>query len=835
MSPPTQAEVALVVHADGTVQSTLRCSPQESGVADSHTRPPHKRKQPRHVVLAGLPTFLSLLPTTLVKQGASLSPSHPLLLNSRTSALTRLLPFTSVDPPLSADVLLPSGDYAFSTPSQLTHAGMYDLGELSLPATVTYAATGARPAVVYSGNIDAVSLSGAGEVRWPASDAEYEGDVQGGKRHGQGKLSLPHVGAAYTGHFRDGLRHGHGKVAYDAHGRQYYVGGWQDGVRHGQGVMRYASGNTYDGQWAHNRKHGSGTMRWHTAHLAYSGEWADDRPDGQGCYKWTSSGRLSLHHPLYNTYRGEVSGGERHGPGSFLYADGGEWHGEWQGGKKHGGGVWVWANGSEMSGEWRDDELQGDEARRTWAERDTQHLDLQLTDLLAALPGDSAADELSRVRVLLQRYDGLMRAVYKQFASVDASQQWRGKEGFGVRLNLQQLYCCLRHFDLLDTADTAQQLDATASEEKVERGRVQRADVDRLLFRRYGQSEPVQRRRAVEWHSMHDSRHALLYREFAEVLVRLSPLVYSAQPSLSDCVERLLSSLAARRGHALLAPLFSQHPALAAVALEHDATVSSLFAAIALPSALSLAMPNRFTDVTATSTDLLTLLTSPACASRLFSAHFTPRHLAQLLPASPCVELVEHEVCCVLLRVAVYRWQVEADKARLRGERFAARLDRERRRAVDKQRRREEAEAETKRVADEQQALLAAEEAAAKEKGGKGKGKPAAAAAAARRPASKQSKAKPGKKGAKGEEEEEKSAEQLAAEAREEQERREEVGELVELLLEGVDEEEAEREAVYPLCWADRASGEVEQELGAERMAQLLQFVGHLLASLRAD
>ena len=845
MTPPVQAEVSLAVQSDGTVQSTLRyvefvadfphrepsiSTNPFSSHASSNNQIPQRKKQPP-VMLAGLPSFSSLLSLTLVDQGRALSPSHPLLSKTLTSALTNLLPFTSVEPLLTAGATLPSGDYTFSTSSNLSHSGLYDLGTLTLPTTVTYAATHSQPSVMYSGDIDATTLSGAGEIKWPAMDAEYEGDVESGKRHGQGKLSLPHMGAAYTGSFKKGLRHGHGKVTYDAQGRQYYVGGWQLGDRHGQGVMRYTSGNTYDGQWQHNHKHGSGAMHWHTQHLTYTGQWEKDQPNGQGCYKWKTSGRLSLHHPLYNTYRGEVQGGERHGSGSFLYADGGEWHGEWKAGRKDGHGVWVWVNGSEMAGEWKDDELQGDEARRQWAERDIQRLDLQLADLVSDA---GAEDELSNVLLLFERYDSVLRAVFKQFASVDPSQQWQGKEGFGVRLNLQQLWLCLQHFGLLDTVGAVEPADAAAGEEKVVRSRLRRADVDRLLFRRYGLSSVVQHRRAIEWDSMHDGRHALLYRELAEVLLRLSPLVYSTLPSLSGCVEQLLTSIAAQRNCAVLAPLFSQHAAFVTLMRQHAATLSALFTAIAAPSALSLAETPRFTDLTTTSTALLTLLTSPNTSSHVFSTHYTPLHLARLLPADPCLELVEAEVCNVLLRVAVYRWQVEAEKERLREERFASRLEKERQRADDKQRKREQVEAEAKRVADEQQALLAAEAEAAKEKGGKGKGNAKlAVAAAAKRPSSKQSKAKPGKKGGKGEEEEEKTAEELAAEAKEDEERRSEVSELMELLVEGVEEEEAEREAVYPPCWADRPSGEVEAELGAERMAQLLQFVDQLLASLQ--
>ena len=846
MTLSMSAEVSLAVHSDGTVQSSLRCLPHEavsaslsshqpSDFSTSDSSPTFETK-PSPVVLSRLPTFSSLLPLTLVEQGRALPPSHPLLSKSLTSALTRLLPFTAVEPALAVDAALPSGEYKFSTPSNLAHSGSYHCGSLTLPATIAYAATPSQPSVVYSGDIDATTLSGAGEIRWPAIDAEYEGDVAVGKRDGQGKLNLRLIGAAYTGSFKDGLRHGHGKVTYDAQGRQYYVGGWRDGDRHGQGVMRYTSGNTYDGQWQHNHKHGSGTMHWHTDHLTYTGQWATDQPTGQGCYKWTTSGHLSLHHPLYNTYRGEVRGGERHGKGSFLYADGGEWHGEWKAGRKDGNGVWVWVNGSEMAGEWKDDELQGEEARRLWAERDIQHLNLQLCDMVLE---DSAEDELPRVQVLLERYDGVLRAVYKQFASVDPSQQWKGKEGFGVRLNLQQLWLCLQHFGLLNTASTVIEADVTASEEKVDKRRVRRADVDRVLFRRYARSAAVQRRRAIECDSMHDSRHALLYREFAELLVRLSLLVYPSLSSLSAAVGQLLSSIAAQRSRALPEPRFSQHPALIALSCQHAATLSALFICIAAPSALSLAEPSRFTDLTSTSTDLVTLLSSPPLvSSQLFSPHFTPLHLTRLLQSQPRVELVEAEVVDVLLRVAVYRWQVQAEKERLRRARLAVRLEKERQRTDDKQRKLDEAEAEAKRLVEEQRALLAAEAEAAKEKGGKGKGsaKPAAAAAAAKRPASKQNnKAKPGKKGGKAEEEEEKTAEELAAEAKVEEDRRQDVNELVELLVEGVEEEEAEREAIYPLCWADRASEAVEEELGAERMAQLVQFVDELFVSLRPE
>ena len=834
MNLPVKAVVSLDVQPDGSVQSSLRCC---SCVADNSIptasdcfAPQTSKASP--AVLGCLPSFSSLLSLTLVEQGKSLPASHPLLSATLTSALTRLLPFTAVDPSLASDAALPSGNYTFTTPSNLTHSGLYDLGTLSLPVTVAYAATQSQPAVTYSGDIDAASLTGTGEMQWPATEAEYEGDVRGGKRHGQGKLSLPHIGAAYTGSFDGGLRHGHGKVTYDAHGRQYYVGGWHNGDRHGQGVMRYTSGNTYDGQWQHNHKHGSGTMHWHTLHLTYSGQWTNDQPAGQGCYRWTSSGRLSLHHPLYNTYRGEVRAGERHGKGSFLYADGGEWHGEWKAGKKDGSGVWVWVNGSEMAGEWKEDELQGDDARRAWAERDIQHLDLQLADMVA----DGVAEaELSAVHMLLERHDSMLRAVYRQFALVDSSKQWKGKEGFGVRLNLQQLWLCLYHFGLLETVGSVARVDVAAGDEKAERSRMRRADVDRLLFRRYGQSAALPRRRAIEWDSMHDDRHALLYREFVELLVRLSPLAYPSIPSLSTAVGQLLSSVATQRSRAVPGPLFSQHPALNALLRQYIATTSALFTSIATPSASSVADTSRYPDLTTTSTDLLARLTSPSHAfSRLFSAHFTALHLTCVLPAEPCIELVEAEVCDVLLRVVVYKWQVEAEKEQLRKARLAVRLERERQQADDKHRKQEEIEAEARRVAEEQQALLAAEAEAAKDKKGKG-GAKAAAAATAKRPPSKQSKAKPAKKGGKADEEEEKTAEELAAEAKADGERKEAVGELVELLLETLEEEEAEREAVYPPCWADRTSGEAEEELGTERMAQLFQGVDELLTSLRVE
>ena len=635
MIPPMQAEVSLAVQLDGTVHLSLRLdsldadSSLSSALSSKCRRSWQSGRDP--AVLTSLPSFSSLLPLTLVEQGKALSPSHPLLLKSLISTLTRLLPFTSAEPSLPSDTLLPSGEYKLSTSSSLTHSGYYDCGSLTLPATAAYAATHSLPSVIYSGDIDANTLCGAGEIKWPGTDAEYEGDVESGRRHGQGKLSLPQIGAAYTGSFQHGLRHGHGKLTYDKHSRQYYVGGWRSGERHGQGVMRYSSGNMYDGEWQRNHKHGSGTMHWHTDHLTYTGQWQHDKPTGQGAYKYTTSRRLTPHHPLYNTYRGQVSAGEREGSGSFLYADGGEWHGQWAGGKKEGPGVWVLVNGSEMTGVWKDDELQGEEARRQWAERDIQHLDLQLADML---PADDAQYEWQRVHASLERYDSVMRAVYKQFASVDPSQQWKGKEGFGVRLNLQQLWLCLQHFDLLDPTNAAQVLDLSVSEEKGEKRRVRRADVDRLLFHRYAVSATVPRRRAIEWDSIHDSRHALLYREFAEVLVRLSPLVYPSLASLSSAVGQLLSSIAAQGGHTLPATLFSQNAALQALLREHAATLSSLFKSIAAPTALSLAETSRFTDLTTTSTDLLALLTSPQFASSaFFSDHHTASHLLRLLPS----------------------------------------------------------------------------------------------------------------------------------------------------------------------------------------------------------
>jgi len=104
----------------------------------------------------------------------------------------------------------------------------------------------------------------------------------------------------------------------------------------------------YDGEWRGGNKHGQGTFTFADGDK-YTGEFKDNKRHGQGTYTW----------PGGTKYVGEWRDGSIHGQGTKTWPDGTKYVGEYRDGKKHGQGTNTFADGDKYVGEWKDDKRHG--------------------------------------------------------------------------------------------------------------------------------------------------------------------------------------------------------------------------------------------------------------------------------------------------------------------------------------------------------------------------------------------------------------------------------------------------------------------------------------------
>lgn len=91
---------------------------------------------------------------------------------------------------------------------------------------------------------------------------------------------------------------------------------------------------------------------WHTrtyANGVYSGEFQDGDRHGVGTFRYANG----------EEYRGSWSCGEKTGQGKYLYANGDFYDGEWRRDERSGQGKYAYANGDVYDGEWSHDEKSG--------------------------------------------------------------------------------------------------------------------------------------------------------------------------------------------------------------------------------------------------------------------------------------------------------------------------------------------------------------------------------------------------------------------------------------------------------------------------------------------
>jgi hypothetical protein len=201
----------------------------------------------------------------------------------------------------------------------------------------------------YIGSFRNSEIEGEGRYEW--DKCFYEGEVKRGLRNGEGTLEFEN-GIVYSGQWREGLREGYGKIVYPS--GQVYEGYWEKGKKHGQGMLKYSSGNYYEGSFLNDKQNGQGTIHWITTNEKYTGEWKDGQPHGFGIHIWLDS---KGNKQLRNRYVGQWAFGKRNGHGEFYYANGSKYKGEWANDLKEGMGTMIFEDGSIYTGPFEKDRM----------------------------------------------------------------------------------------------------------------------------------------------------------------------------------------------------------------------------------------------------------------------------------------------------------------------------------------------------------------------------------------------------------------------------------------------------------------------------------------------
>jgi len=108
------------------------------------------------------------------------------------------------------------------------------------------------------------------------------------------------------------------------------------------------AGDKYVGKWRDGNRHGQGTYTWANGNK-YVGKWRDDKINGQGTFTYANGDK----------YVGGWKDYEQHGQGTYTWANGSKYVGEHKDGEEHGQGTYTWANGNKYVGEVKDGNLHG--------------------------------------------------------------------------------------------------------------------------------------------------------------------------------------------------------------------------------------------------------------------------------------------------------------------------------------------------------------------------------------------------------------------------------------------------------------------------------------------
>ncbi|XP_014108201.1 PREDICTED: radial spoke head 10 homolog B [Pseudopodoces humilis] len=416
-----------------------------------------------------------------------------------------------------------------------TYKGLFSEGRMTGEGTYTWA-----DGVKYEGTFTKNMLMHNGCYTWNDGSV-YEGSIKNGLRHGYGVFRSGTHPISYTGYWCNGKRHGKGRICYDQEQTSWYSGEWVNNVREGWGRRCYRSGNTYEGQWKKNLRHGYGTMIWLTDNQEYAGHWECGIQNGSGIHIWFLKRTEMSHYSLRNEYTGDFVNGERHGCGTFIYADGTLYHGEWVHNKKHGKGTFVFKNGEVFQGEFVNDHpvecparqgtaVKGENLRATStrshsATRKTAIInpmgkmftlgsdtDLDISLLLELLPREDREEELKQVELAVLKHISKLRKAYYFYSTLGCNPSSDGTYVLTKMQFWRFLKDCEFHLSSLTLTE-----------------------MDRLLG---GKKQPK------DCHCLHE---VFLFRKFVSSLVHLAFYIYHEEykdevPHLQKCFCKMMSS-----------------------------------------------------------------------------------------------------------------------------------------------------------------------------------------------------------------------------------------------------------------------------------------------------
>ncbi|CAN8191909.1 unnamed protein product [Coccothraustes coccothraustes] len=414
-----------------------------------------------------------------------------------------------------------------------TYKGLFSEGRMNGEGTYTWA-----DGVKYEGTFVKNVPTHSGRYTWNDGSV-YEGSILDGLRHGYGVFRSGTHPISYIGYWCNGKRHGKGTIYYDQEQTSWYAGDWVNNVREGWGFRRYRSGNTYFGQWKKNLRHGHGKMIWLTDNQEYEGEWECGMQHGSGMHLWLLKRMETSKYSLWNEYSGDFVKGERHGHGTFLYADGTMYIGEWVHNKKHGKGIFVFKNGLSFEGEFIDDRHVESPARQGSAVKaknlratspgrhfDTKRtriinasgetldlgsdIELDLSSLLALFPRKVRETESQQVELAVLRHISKLRKAYYFYSTLGCATSDRT-----CSLTMLQFWRFLKDCNFHLSSVTL-------------------AEIDRLLR---GHQSPE---------DIHDPSDILLFRTFVSYLVHLAFHIYHEKyrdevPHLEKCFLEMMS------------------------------------------------------------------------------------------------------------------------------------------------------------------------------------------------------------------------------------------------------------------------------------------------------
>lgn len=108
----------------------------------------------------------------------------------------------------------------------------------------------------------------------------------------------------------------------------------------------------WSGKCLKGKASGRGILQWSVDGVStdrYEGECRDGNKHGKGTYTWANG----------NRYEGDWRDGKQSGKGVFTSSSGDHYEGDWRDGKQNGKGIFKWSDGDYYEGEYRDDKRNG--------------------------------------------------------------------------------------------------------------------------------------------------------------------------------------------------------------------------------------------------------------------------------------------------------------------------------------------------------------------------------------------------------------------------------------------------------------------------------------------